>query len=335
MNIYDISAKAGVSIATVSRVLNGTGKVSEKTKKKVMDVIEETGFQPNLFARGLNLNTMHTIGILCADCSDIYLAAAVSYLERELRSHDYDALLCCTGYEYQNRQKYMQLLLSKKVDAIILIGSHFMEPIASRNQYILDAAKEVPIMLINSYLKGPNIYCTLCDDYEAMKTSTIQMRQFTDNILYLYRSTSYSGLRKLEGFCDAMELDENKQEQHILLFNGSIKETAEMLEARYQSGNRPKAILTSDDELAVGALKFAQSVNISVPDELQIVGYNNSQFGLCCTPEISSIDNRLEYSCINTVSSLMQLLEKKNVPDRTMVSAQFIERGTTQPGFSQ
>ena len=76
MTIYDISEKAGVSIATVSRVLNGNANVKPKTKKKVMDVIEEYGYTPNAFARGLGLNTMNTIGILCADSSDLYLAKA-------------------------------------------------------------------------------------------------------------------------------------------------------------------------------------------------------------------------------------------------------------------
>ena len=71
MTIYDISEKAGVSIATVSRVLNGNANVKPKTKKKVMDVIEEYGYTPNAFARGLGLNTMNTIGILCADSSYI------------------------------------------------------------------------------------------------------------------------------------------------------------------------------------------------------------------------------------------------------------------------
>ena len=76
MTIYDISEKAGVSIATVSRVLNGSS-VSERTRQKVLDTIEQYGYTPNAFARGLGLNTMKTIGIMCADSSDLYLAKAV------------------------------------------------------------------------------------------------------------------------------------------------------------------------------------------------------------------------------------------------------------------
>ena len=99
MTIYDISEKAGVSIATVSRVLNGSNNVSEKTKKKVLDVINQYEYTPNAFARGLGLNTMKTIGIMCADSSDPYLAKAIYYIEQKLRANGYDSILCCTGYQ--------------------------------------------------------------------------------------------------------------------------------------------------------------------------------------------------------------------------------------------
>ena len=79
MTIYDISEKAGVSIATVSRVLNGSAKVSPATRKKVLDVIDACGYAPNAFARGLGLRSLRTIGILCADSSDLFLAKAVYY----------------------------------------------------------------------------------------------------------------------------------------------------------------------------------------------------------------------------------------------------------------
>ena len=82
MNIYDVSKKAGVSIATVSRVLNGNHNVSEKTRSKVISAMKELDYTPNIFARGLGLNTMKTIGIMCTDSSDTYLANAVYYVEQ-------------------------------------------------------------------------------------------------------------------------------------------------------------------------------------------------------------------------------------------------------------
>ncbi|MGN1188324.1 MAG: LacI family DNA-binding transcriptional regulator, partial [Lachnospiraceae bacterium] len=164
MNIYDVSEKAGVSIATVSRVINGNNNVSEKTKQKVLAVMKEIGYTPNVFARGLGLNTMKTIGIMCTDSSDVYLANAVYYLERELRNNGYDAILCCTGNELSTKKDYLELLLSKRVDAVILVGSKFLETKPADNKYIIDAATKLPIMLVNGYLDAPNIYGTLCDD---------------------------------------------------------------------------------------------------------------------------------------------------------------------------
>ena len=81
MTIYDISKKAGVSIATVSRVLNGSENVRPSTRKKVMDVIDKYDYTPNAFARGMGLHSLKTIGILCADSSDLFLAKAVYFLE--------------------------------------------------------------------------------------------------------------------------------------------------------------------------------------------------------------------------------------------------------------
>ena len=167
MNIYDVSNRAGVSIATVSRVLNGNPNVSEKTRTKVLAVMDELGYTPNIFARGLGLNTMKTIGIMCSDSSDLYLANAIYFLERELRKGGYDSILCCTGTDLETKQKYFDLLRSKRVDAIILAGSKFVELIDKDNAYLIEAGKELPIMLVNGYLEGENIYSTLCDDRMA------------------------------------------------------------------------------------------------------------------------------------------------------------------------
>ena len=153
MTIYDISEKAGVSIATVSRVLNGSSNVSEKTKKKVLDVINQYEYTPNAFARGLGLNTMKTIGIMCADSSDLYLAKAIYYIEQKLRANDYDSILCCTGYELGTKMSSMNLLITKKVDGIILVGSNFIYERESDNKYIADAAMQVPVMLLNADLE--------------------------------------------------------------------------------------------------------------------------------------------------------------------------------------
>lgn len=119
LTIYDISKRAGVSIATVSRVLNGSDLVSAKTRQRVLAVMEECGYTPNIFARGLGLNTMKTVGLLCANVSDPPIARAVFFLQRFLRQAGYDCMLLCTEDDLEVRQKYMELMLNKRVDAMI------------------------------------------------------------------------------------------------------------------------------------------------------------------------------------------------------------------------
>lgn len=331
MNIYDISKKAGVSIATVSRVMNGSDKVSEKTRKKILDIMKETGYTPNAFARGLTFNTMQTIGLLCADCSDHFLATAISYLEKGFRANGYDCILCCTGYELSTRQNYLKLLLSKKVDAVILVGSTFIEADNEDNQYLINTSHEVPIFSINGFLDSPNIYCSLCDDAEAIcNVTTHLIEQGFHNTLFLYRSASFSGRKKLAGFKMAYEnAGKELSDKQIICYNGSIDETKVMLNNYYDNEYQFNSIVAGDDELGVSACKFAKLKGLSIPDNFSIVGYNNSKVGICSEPELSTLDNKLEYVCNNTVQSVMNVLDGQSVPRKTLVSAEYIKRGTT------
>ena len=125
MNIYDIAKLANVSIATVSRVVNNSPKVSPKTKEKVLAVMKENEYTPNAFARGLGLGSMKTVGIICPNIDDIYMAKAVSYLEQNLHAHGYDCILGCSGFKQEEKEDYVRLLLSKKIDTLILVGSTY------------------------------------------------------------------------------------------------------------------------------------------------------------------------------------------------------------------
>lgn len=331
MNIYDVSRRAGVSIATVSRVLNGNPNVSEKTRTKVLSVMDELGYTPNIFARGLGLGTMKTIGIMCSDSSDPYLAGAIYHLERRLRSHGYDSLLCCTGTSLKNKRTYFELLLSKKVDAVILAGSKFVELIDKNNEYLMEAAKEIPIMLVNGYLDSPGIYSTLCNDYQAMYDAAARLVESgRRSILYLYTSHSYSGLNKVEGYKNALT-DHNLpvRREYIHQCAKDIHESRKLMEKLSRLGLAFDAVMTSDDSLAVGVIKYAHESKIKIPEELAVIGYNNSILSYCTNPEISSIDTKVEQLCTTTVDTLMRVFSGGNAPAKTVIAAEFIQKQTT------
>ena len=324
MTIYDISQKAGVSIATVSRVMNGSTNVRPETKQRVLDVIKEYGYSPNAFARGLGLNTMQAVGIICADCSDMFLAKAIYYVEQELRNAGYEGILCCSGYDLEGKKEALQVLLQKHVDSVILIGSHFLYEDDESNEYIKTAAKTIPIMLLNADFDCPNVYCAFCDDFKATYESTSYLiENGSKRILHLYDSTSYSGRRKLAGYQSSMLAHDLPLEKEMCAyFKGdreSATEIASFLDEVWESGVHFDAISCSNDYMAMGAVRFARARQLNVPDEFQIMGYNNTVLTTCSYPELSSVDNKIEMISGQIVQTLVEILNGKQMPQKTIV----------------
>ncbi|MGI5965512.1 MULTISPECIES: LacI family DNA-binding transcriptional regulator [Anaerotruncus] len=329
MTIYDISRKSGVSIATVSRVINGKKGVSEATRQRVLSVMAEKGYTPNAFARGLGLNSIKTVGVMCMDVSDIYLASAVSALERELRARGYDALLCCTGSEQEDRKSYLGVLLSKRVDAVILVGSHFVSGDVS---YIISAAQEVPVILINGYLKADNVYCVLCDDFgsvsDAVKCLLSAGRR---RVVYLYDTDTYSGKQKLEGYRWALTQAGMPVDERLIVYcEHGIAGGIEAVGKLFDSGVLFDAVVASEDELAVAAIKASLSHGLQVPRDVSIIGYNNSILSRCCEPELTTVDSRVEALCMTAISTLFGVFGGKDFPSKTLLSGELIQRRTTR-----
>jgi len=334
MTIYDISEKAGVSIATVSRVLNGSSNVSPKTKQKVLDVINECGYSPNVFARGLGLDSMNCVGILCADSSDIYLAKAVYYIEQGLRAGGYNAILACTGYSLETRKSSLEMMMKQRVDCVILVGSSFIESNDADNDYIRQAAEKVPVMLLNADFNCPNVYCVLCDDFKSTMDATLWLLEHKrKRILYLYNSHSYSAIRKLSGYRSAilmkeMELNKNYEQ----FFEGKRDDIDGMRDFLLSLGKKKidfDAILCADDSLASGALKYAKVARRNIPKDLAVIGYNNSILTITCEPELTSVNNHLEDQCNQLVKSCIQVLSGVETPQKIIFSGELVERYTT------
>lgn len=333
MTIYDISKKAGVSIATVSRVLNGAENVSAETRKKVLAVMEECDYTPNAFARGLGLNSMNTIGILCADSSDLYLANAVYNIEQELRENNYNCILCCTGYKLADKKKYLNLLVNKKVDAVVLVGSNFVSNVDSENDYIREAAKEVPVLLLNADFDYENVYCSLCDDFKStMQATTHIINTGITDILYLYNSKSFSALRKLSGYQSALtQKGIPLKMENMQFFPGNHADLTGIAKflGELDSNIKFKAIMAADDNLAIGAVKYAHQKGLSIPEDLSIIGYNNSILSTCCEPELTTVDNKLETLCHHIVKTLIGILHHTEMPQKVIFSGELVTRGTT------
>ncbi len=331
MNIYDIAAMSGVSIATVSRVVNGSRKVSETTRQKVLSVIEANGYTPNVFAQGLGLHTMHTIGILVPDIADPYMSSAVSYLEGQLKGYGYDCILSCSGFEQVSKEARVQMLLSKHIDALILVGSTYTGHGRSERetQYIRDAAQQVPVFVINGVVSGQNIYSSVsCDRQAVCEAVGALLRTGRKRILFLTDSKSYSAREKRAGYEEAYRAAglavPRSLMQHVL---DSIQGVRDFL---LHSRLAFDAVVATDDSMAVGAIKYAVLRRISIPKDLAVIGYNNSALACCSEPELSSIDNRSRQLCQETVDRLIDVLSgNTSVPQHLCVPCCLVQRATT------
>lgn len=332
MNIYDVAKLSGVSIATVSRVVNGSTKVSEKTRQNVLKAMEECGYTPNVFARGLGLDSMKTVGILCPDISDAFIAQAVAFLEERLHQFGYDCILGCSGYAREKKEEHTKMLLSKRIDTLILVGSTYAGAEDSdRNvDYIHEAAKQTPVFLINGYIEGDNIYCSYCDDFHAtFDVTTEYIHRGKKRILFLCDSHSYSASRKLAGYEAALREAGYPILGDLKFYTKNrIHHVRDMLLARNDLDF--DSVVATDDGLAIGALKYAKAKGFDVPGDISITGFNNSQLSVSCEPELTSVDNHLERLCNDTIDYMLRVLQgEENVPSRNEVPCEIKKRCTT------
>jgi DNA-binding LacI/PurR family transcriptional regulator len=326
LNFYDIAKKAGVSTATVSRVLNGSKSVSEKTRKRVSDIMAKEGYTPNIFARGLMVNSMKTIGVLTIDVRDLYYARSIHAVESEARKSGYNVILCNTGDDIAEKKKYLKLLLQKRVDGIILIGSVFKE--RTDNSHITDAAGEVPVVLINGALDGENICSITCDDRKAVFSAVKYLAGMGHrSIVYIYDAETFSGMEKLAGFKDAIrELGLDPKDNLVLHTVSGMDGGTEAVRRLLEQKTDFTAILAAEDILAAGALKALADAGIGVPGEVSVIGYNNSVLSQCTTPGLTSIDNKVDSISASAVSLLIDAINGRVPPRRTVVEAELIRR---------
>ena len=331
MNIYDIAELAGVSIATVSRVLNDSPNVAEKTKLRVRGIMEEQGYVPSGFSRRLGMNALKTIGLICPDAADDYMAKAVACLEGSLRSHGYDCLLYCSGYGYEDCRFAVSAMLRRQVDALVLVGSVYADddPDSERVNYIREAAKQAPVFLINGYVRGEDVCCAVCDDYEASYSAAAEMiASGRRKILFLTDMDTVSTNLKRQG-CQAALAEAGLTlcgDVNVGLSNQINQTCGHLLRMPALDVD---GIFAANDALASGALKYAKQKGLSVPGDLCIIGYNNSELSVCCDPELSTIDSREQRLCQIAVDFIKLRLSGRPVGGKVSAKGVFIRRGTT------
>ncbi|WAG67738.1 LacI family transcriptional regulator [Clostridium estertheticum] len=329
LNIYDIAKEAGVSITTVSRVLNHKENISNKTKEKVEKILKKYNYIPNAIARGLVTKSMKSIGIVTTNITDMHHAKSAYIMEREFNKLGYSVMLCNTGARTEESINYIKMLSERNIDGIILMGSVFnnKDIQSSISAYL----NHIPTVLQNGFLDMENTYSVLVDDSYGISMCVDHLfEKGHSDIVYVKDMDTYSAKQKKEGFLvgmnkNGLKLDDNSIINTQCGLDGGRNAVKELIKL----GKKFTAIIFGEDVTAIGAIKELRDLDINVPKDVAIIGFNNSILAECCYPELTSVDNKVETTSFLSVKLLSDLIEKKNVASNILVRPELVIRKST------
>lgn len=294
MNIHDIAQEANVSTATVSRVINTPELVRVETRQRVKDVIYKYRYTPNALAKSLQNNSTRSIGVLTVDILNPYYATVVHSIERELNTQGYHTLLCNTGGKEEEISKYIRTLLEKRVDALVFVGSIYTPEI--ENDLILESSLKLPIILLNSIKDHDNIWCVLCDDNLGIKQATDYMiKNGRTNLLFVNSQGTYSASIKEKAFLIAVDNALDKSIHYLIteIDHPDIDTISKTLLPVLKECSFD-GIVATDDLFANTAINILHDQGKILPDDVWVIGYNNSQVSEYTYPHITSVDSHME-----------------------------------------
>jgi LacI family transcriptional regulator len=324
-----VAEKAKVSIATVSRVLNNQPNVAPDTRDRVIEALKDTHFIPNAAAQGLVSKTSQTVGILTFNIKTPHYAATAYAIERELFKKNFNAILCNTGGLTEANIRYIRMLASKDVSGIICIGSVFSNTIF--NSSILSDFSNIPFVLSNCRVDAPNASCVLIDEQFGMNLAVSHMiEKGRRNLLYIKDADTYSGIQKKRGFLSALQKHGLRgDESCIFEAERGLDGGRDALIKIIQSRKEFNGLIFGDDLTAIGGTKYLQEHGYVIPDDVAIIGCNNSVMAQCSTPTLTSIDYKLDLIGKLSVTMLEAILNGDTVNHIVTLTPDLIVRDST------
>lgn len=329
MNIYDIAKEAGVSISTVSRVLNRKDKVNPKTRQRVEDVLKKHDYTPSAIARGLVSSSMRTVAVLTVDIRVPHYARTAYTMEREFSRRGYEVMLCNTGGEIEETAKYLHVALEKNVDGIVLVGSVFNT--ICKTPEIESMMGKIPMVLANGKLEVPGSYSILVDDGYGIGLSVDHLvERGCKHIYYVKDLDTVSAQKKCQGFLRAMEQQGLEGGRgHVVKTQISLEGGMKAVEELLKDKKTFDGIVCGEDITAAGVVKALLRAGISIPEQVAVTGYNNSEYARICEPQLTTIDNKPELVALFSVQLLINLIEKTDVYSSCTIQPELIQGGTT------
>lgn len=324
ITIYDVANEAGVSMATVSRVVNGNPNVKPSTRKKVLDAIERLGYRPNAVARGLASKKTTTVGVIIPDVASIFFSELARGIEDIATMYNYNIILCNSD---QNKEKELHLLntlLGKQVDGIVFMGGKITDehveefkrsPVPIVLAATLDERKEIPSVNI---------------DYEQAVYDAVSflIKEGHQKIGFVSGPLEdpINGEHKFGGYRRALEeagLD--VEEKFLVIGDYTYDSGLEASESLLKLEEKPTAVFVGTDEMGLGVVHGAQDLGFSIPNDLEVISFDNTRLSLMVRPTLTTVVQPMYDIGAVAMRLLTKYMNNEKVENPTVVLPHRIE----------
>lgn len=324
ITIYDVAREANVSMATVSRVVNGNPNVKPSTRKKVSEAIDRLGYRPNAVARGLASKKTTTVGVIIPDIASIFFAELARGIDDIATMYKYNIILSNSD---QNKEKEFHLLntmLGKQVDGIVFMGGNITEA------HVEEFKKSpVPIVLAATIERSQQIPTVNIDYKQAAFDAVIGLLEKGHTEVAFVSGPLHDLINleeKLEGYRKALTSKGIEYcEEFVVEGDYSYDSGIEAYEKLSELPKLPSAVFVATDEMALGVIHGAQDAGKSIPNDLEIIGFDNTRLATMVRPQLTTVVQPMYDIGAVAMRLLTKLMNKEKVEDHIVVLPHRIE----------
>lgn len=329
----EIARLAGVSQATVSRVLNNDPQVNEEMRQRVLAVVETLGYFPDARAQSLRAQRTYLLGLVIhrapeALTYDPFFSALMGSIIQQAGRHGYHLCVDTARTPRSQRAIYEELLRTRRVDGLILVESE------TRDQRIVRLTEQgFPFVLLGRY-DPPDAVCSVDNDNvgAGQMVTEYLLQKGHRRIAYLGGASVLTVTRdRLQGYRNALERNSIPYDPQLVFFTeSSLRGGQSAMEALLSLSPRPTAVVAMDDLIAVGAMRTAQKHGVRIPQEMAFVGFNDTPLCEMVEPTLTSVAIDIPNLARVATERLIALIEGRPVePKRQIVPARLMEREST------
>ncbi len=319
VTIKDIAAKAGVSSATVSRVINDSGPVSEETRKLVLDIIEELNYIPNAVARSLSKNETNIIGVVVPDINNPFFGEVIKGVTLVAEKNDLNIILCNTNENVDTEKKYLQMLKGQRIKGIIITPTSDKNEFNSEYLSLLESMG-IPIVLIDRDVKYSNFDGVFLDNVQGAfdGVQAFIKEGHKDIAIIAGPKTSKPGRDRYRGYKKAMAIHKIPiKEEYVFFGDFKLNSGYEITKQIINMENPPTAIFTCNNMMTLGCIKALRENSINIPRDMAIIGFDEIETLNVLGIPISVISRPTFEMGSIAADMLIEKLNKSTKQDRT------------------